>query len=259
MATVASSALGIVPARYASSRFPGKPLATIAGVPMIVRVVEGARRAKHLREVWVATDDDRIAELCTRHDIPVRMTSSGHATGTDRIAEAARELACDVVVNVQGDEPLIEGFVIDAAVAALDETPEASMATVVHPAPPDAARDPHRVKAVLDRRGFALWFSRSGIPATRPGGPEPRLWQHVGLYAYRKPFLETFVSLPPGEAEEVEALEQLRALEHGYRIRAAVVEGWRGVAVDLPEDVARVEAVLGVPPGDGPAPDPESS
>jgi 3-deoxy-manno-octulosonate cytidylyltransferase (CMP-KDO synthetase) len=238
------SAVGIVPARFASSRFPGKPLAPIAGRPMIVRVVEGARGAKRLDEVLVATDDPRIAEVCAEHGIPVRMTSPAHPTGTDRLAEAARELACDVVVNVQGDEPLIEGFVIDAAVAALDDAAEADMATVVHEAAPEDADDPHRVKAVLDRRGFALWFSRRAIPARRPGGPAPRLWQHVGLYAYRRSFLQTFVGLAPGEAERVEALEQLRALEHGYRIRAAVIEGWRSIAVDVPADVARVEAAL---------------
>jgi 3-deoxy-manno-octulosonate cytidylyltransferase (CMP-KDO synthetase) len=211
---------------------------------MIVHVVEGARGARRLDEVLVATDDARIAEACEAHGIPVRMTSPEHSTGTDRLAEVARELACDVVVNVQGDEPLIEGFVIDAAVAALEEAPEADMATVVHAAPPEAEDDPNRVKAVLDRRGFALWFSRRAIPARRPGGPAPRLWQHVGLYAYRRTFLKTFVELAPGEAELVEALEQLRALEHGHRIRAAVVEGWQGLGVDVPEDVARVEAVL---------------
>ena len=245
MSPVGVHAVGIVPARYASSRVPGKPLAPIAGIPMIVRVVEGARRAKRLDEVLVATDDARIAAVCAEHGIPARMTSPDHPTGTDRLAEVAAGLSCDVVVNVQGDEPLIEGFVIDAAVAALDEAPEAAMATVVHAMAPEDADDPHRVKAVLDRRGFALWFSRRAIPAPRPGGPAPRLWQHVGLYAYRRDFLATFVGLPPGEAEQVEALEQLRALEHGHRIRAAVVEGWRSVAVDVPADVARVEEVLG--------------
>lgn len=239
----APSAVGIVPARYASRRFPGKSLVPIAGVPMVVRVVQGARQAKQLREVLVATDDARIAEVCAAHGVAVRMTSPDHPTGTDRLAEVARGLDCEIVVNVQGDEPLIEGFVIDAAVAALRESPEAAMATVVHAAEPEAADDPHRVKAHLDPQGFALGFSRRPFPAPGPGEPAPRLWQHVGLYAYRKPFLETFVALSPTPGERAEALEQLRALEHGHRIRAAVVEGWRSAAVDVPADVARVEAL----------------
>ncbi len=238
------TAVGIVPARWQSSRFPGKAIAEIAGVPMIQRVVEGARRAKSLRDVIVATDDERVAEVCRRCDAPVVLTAADHPTGTDRLAEAARGLADDVVVNIQGDEPLIEGFVIDAAVAALAEAGEASMATVVHRAGPDALADPNRVKAVLDRQGNALYFSRAPIPARREGTPAPPLWQHVGLYAYRRDFLQRFVELPPSPLEESEALEQLRALEHGHRIRVAIVEGWHSVPVDTPDDVARVEAKL---------------
>lgn len=250
------TAVGVIPARYASSRFPGKALAPIAGRPMIRRVWESARSAKRLREVWVATDDPRIAEACSAFGAPVLMTASEHATGTDRLAEAARRLEDDVVVNVQGDEPLIEGFVIDAAVDALLEAPGADVATLVHAAEPDALDDPHRVKVVLDRRGFALWFSRRAIPAHHDrAAPPPRYWQHVGLYAYRRDFLLRFVDLAPGEAERAEALEQLRALEHGFGIRAAVVEGWRSHPVDTPADVARVEAALAAPgrrrPGSG--------
>jgi 3-deoxy-manno-octulosonate cytidylyltransferase (CMP-KDO synthetase) len=237
------SAVGIVPARFASSRFPGKPLAAIAGLPMLQRVVEGARGAKRLRDVIVATDDARIAEACEKFGTRAVLTSPDHPNGTDRIAEVAAALDDDVVVNVQGDEPLIEGFVIDAAVAALLETPEAPMATVVHRAEPDALADPNRVKVVLDRAGFALYFSRSPIPHRRDGqGAE--LWQHVGLYAYRREFLAHYVALAPTPLERAEQLEQLRALEHGHRIRAAVVEGWRSVPVDVPADVARVEAIL---------------
>jgi 3-deoxy-manno-octulosonate cytidylyltransferase (CMP-KDO synthetase) len=237
------SAVAIVPARWASTRFPGKPLAEIAGVPMLRRVVEGARQAKRVREVIVATDDARIAEACRGFGAPVLMTSADHPTGTDRLAEASRGLSDEIVVNVQGDEPLIEGFVVDAAVAALEESPEAPMATVVHRAEPDALDDPNRVKVVLDRRGFALYFSRAPVPHRRDGGDAP-LWQHVGLYAYRREFLQRFVALGPTPLERAEALEQLRALEHGYRIRVAVVEGWRSVPVDVPGDVARVEAIL---------------
>jgi 3-deoxy-manno-octulosonate cytidylyltransferase (CMP-KDO synthetase) len=237
------SAVGIVPARFASSRFPGKPLATIAGLPMLQRVVEGARRAKRLRDVIVATDDARIAEACAKFGARAVLTRADHPTGTDRIAEAAAGLADDVVVNVQGDEPLIEGFVIDAAVTALEDSPEAPMATVVHRAEPADLGDPNRVKVVLDRQGFALYFSRAAIPHARDGAESP-IFQHVGLYAYRRAFLATYVALPPTPLEQAEALEQLRALEHGYRIRAAIVEGWRSVPVDVPADVARVEAIL---------------
>jgi 3-deoxy-manno-octulosonate cytidylyltransferase (CMP-KDO synthetase) len=238
------SAVAIVPARFASTRFPGKALVEIAGVSMLRRVVEGAREAKRVRDVIVATDDERIAEACRGFGAAVAMTSPEHPTGTDRLAEASRDLADAIVVNVQGDEPLIEGFVVDAAVAALEESPDAPMATVVHRAEPDALGDPNRVKVVLDRRGFALYFSRAPIPHRRDAGVDAPLWQHVGLYAYRREFLQRFVALDPTPLERCEALEQLRALEHGHKIRAAVVEGWRSVPVDVPEDVVRVEAIL---------------
>jgi 3-deoxy-manno-octulosonate cytidylyltransferase (CMP-KDO synthetase) len=237
-------AVGVIPARFGSTRFPGKVLAEIGGVPMIRRVFEGASRAKRLRQVLVATDDPRVAEVCASFGAEALLTSRDHATGTDRIAEVALRLDDDVVVNVQGDEPLIEGFVIDAAVAALLEAPEVPMATVVHAAEPGAAADPNRVKVVLDRAGRALYFSRSPIPFVRPGTPPLQLWQHVGLYAYRRDFLLRFVTLAAGPAERAEGLEQLRALEHGHPIRAAVVDGWRSQPVDVPEDVPRVEAAL---------------
>jgi 3-deoxy-manno-octulosonate cytidylyltransferase (CMP-KDO synthetase) len=238
------SAVGIIPARFRASRFPGKPLATIAGRPMLAHVIEGARRAKKLREVIVATDDERIAAAAAALGAPVAMTSPDHPTGTDRLAEAAAGLSDAIVVNVQGDEPLIEGFVIDAAVEALEADAEAPMATVVHPLEADALADPNRVKVVLDLRSRALYFSRSPIPYRRADGPAPRWLQHVGLYAYRRPFLERFPGLAPGEAERAEGLEQLRALEHGFAIRCAVIEGWRSVPVDVPADVAKVEALL---------------
>jgi 3-deoxy-manno-octulosonate cytidylyltransferase (CMP-KDO synthetase) len=238
------SAVGIIPARFRASRFPGKPLATIAGRPMLAYVIEGARRAKKLREVIVATDDERIAAAAAALGAPVAMTSPDHPTGTDRLAEAAAGLSDAIVVNVQGDEPLIEGFVIDAAVEALEADAEAPMATVVHPLEADALADPNRVKVVLDLRSRALYFSRSPIPYRRADGPAPRWLQHVGLYAYRRPFLERFPGLAPGEAERAEGLEQLRALEHGFAIRCAVIEGWRSVPVDVPADVAKVEALL---------------
>jgi 3-deoxy-manno-octulosonate cytidylyltransferase (CMP-KDO synthetase) len=222
----AMTAVGIIPARWRASRFPGKPLAKIAGA------------------VYVATDDQRIADACAEFGAAAVMTSADHPTGTDRLAEVARELSDDIIVNVQGDEPLIEGFVIDAAVAALEEDPEAPMSTVVHAAEPGCLDDPNRVKVVFDREGYALYFSRSCIPALRDRDFPPHYWQHVGLYAYRREFLMDYVDLTPTEAERAEALEQLRALEHGHRIRVAVIDGWRSTPVDTPEDVERVEAQL---------------
>ena len=237
-------AIGIIPARFSASRFPGKPLVRIAGKPMLEWVVAGARTAKRLAEVVVATDDARIADACAAFGARTLMTSSAHPTGTDRIAEAAAQLDADLVVNVQGDEPLIAGFVIDAVVDALSAAPECAMATAVHRAEPEAARDPNRVKVVLDRACNALYFSRAAIPASQDAASAPPLWQHVGLYAYRREFLLKYVTLLQTPAERAEKLEQLRALEHGYAIRCAVIEGWRSVPVDVPEDVARVEAAL---------------
>jgi 3-deoxy-manno-octulosonate cytidylyltransferase (CMP-KDO synthetase) len=235
-------AVGIIPARFASTRFPGKPLAKVAGVPMVQRVFEQTRRARRLAAVYVATDDNEIAAACDSFGAPVLMTRPDHPTGTDRLAEAAARLDYEVVVNVQGDEPLIQGYVIDAAVDALLEDDETPMSTVVHALEGNSRDDPNRVKVVLDRAGFALYFSRSPIPYRR--GRLGVTWQHVGLYAYRRDFLLEFVNLPRTPAERAEELEQLRALEHGYRIRVAVVEGWRSVPVDVPEDIAIVEALL---------------
>jgi 3-deoxy-manno-octulosonate cytidylyltransferase (CMP-KDO synthetase) len=236
-------AVAVIPARYAASRFPGKPLARVAGVALVQRVWEGARSAKSVERVVVATDDERIAAACRAFGADVAMTRADHPTGTDRIAEVAAGLDADVVVNVQGDEPLIEGFVIDAAVELLAGDPSLPMATVVHPAEPGAQGDPNRVKVVLDRRGRALYFSRSPLPYVRDVAP-PQIWQHVGLYAYRRSFLLELVRMAPTALERAESLEQLRALENGHPVGVAIVEGWRSVPVDVPEDVARVEAVL---------------
>ncbi len=237
-------AVGVVPARWASSRFPGKPLAEIAGRPMIQHVVEGARQAKRLSRVLVATDDERIAGACQAFGAEAVMTAADHPTGSDRLAEVAAGLDAEVVVNIQGDEPLIEGFVVDAVVEALLEDPDVPMATLVHAAPPAALADPNRVKVVRSRHGDALYFSRSPIPHQRKGEAAAPIWQHVGLYAYRRPFLLEYVGLAPTPLERSEALEQLRALEHGHRIRCAVIEGWESVPVDTPEDLERVERAL---------------
>jgi 3-deoxy-manno-octulosonate cytidylyltransferase (CMP-KDO synthetase) len=238
------TAVGIIPARMGASRFPGKPLARIAGKPMLQHVVEGARSAKRLREVIVATDDARIAAACANFGARAVMTSAAHATGTDRIAEVAAGLSDEIVVNVQGDEPLIVGFAIDAVVDSLAAAAECAMATAVHRAEPGAASDPNRVKVVLDRAGNALYFSRAAIPFARDPAASPALWQHVGLYAYRRRFLLELVRLPQTPLERAEQLEQLRALEHGHRIRCAVLEDFRSVPVDVPDDVARAETAL---------------
>ena len=237
-------AVGLIPARFAASRFPGKPLAEIAGVPLVQRVWEGARSARRLSRVIVATEDERIAVACRGFGAEVALTSPDHMTGTDRIAEVAASLDEAIIVNIQGDEPLIEGAVIDAAVDALAADPSVSMSTVVHPADPDALDDPNRVKVVMDRNGRALYFSRSRIPYVRDGATM-RMWQHVGLYAYRREFLLAFVKLAPTALERAESLEQLRALENGYAIKVATIEGaWRSVPVDVPGDIDLVEAVL---------------
>lgn len=211
---------------------------------MIEWVWEGACKAKSLRKVIVATDDERIVEACRSFGAEAVLTSPDHPTGTDRIAEVAKSLPDEIIVNIQGDEPLIQGFVIDALVAAIEADPETPMATVVHPADADALKDPNRVKVVLDQRGYAMYFSRSTIPYPRIEDPAPHVLQHVGLYAYRRNFLLDFVKLARTPAEQTEGLEQLRALEHGYRIRVAKVEGWESAAVDVPEDIAIVEYKL---------------
>jgi 3-deoxy-manno-octulosonate cytidylyltransferase (CMP-KDO synthetase) len=239
--------LAILPARYGSTRFPGKPLTPIAGKPMIQHVWERTRMAKSIDSVVVATDDDRIRAACEEFGAIVEMTATDHPTGTDRLAEVARRNEHDVLINVQGDEPLIEGFVIDATVEALLRDERAAMSTVVHRAEAAAANDPNRVKVVVDRFGFALYFSRSPIPFHRAKpGEDPHLapLQHVGLYGYRRNFLLDFVELPRSPLEVTEELEQLRALENGYRIRVAEIEGWTSVPVDVPEDVAIVEAAM---------------
>jgi 3-deoxy-manno-octulosonate cytidylyltransferase (CMP-KDO synthetase) len=238
------TAVGLIPARFAASRFPGKPLAPIAGRSMIQRVFEGAREAKSLRAVIVATDDERIADACRAFGAEVAMTRSDHQSGSDRIGEVAAKLDDEIVVNIQGDEPLMRGFVVDAAVEALREDPEVPIGTVVHPLDPADRDDPNRVKVVLDQRGRAIYFSRSAIPYPRDASVRGPLWQHVGLYAYRRDFLLRFIRMAPTPAERSECLEQLRALEHGHEIRCAVVEGWKSVAVDVPGDVALVEAAL---------------
>jgi 3-deoxy-manno-octulosonate cytidylyltransferase (CMP-KDO synthetase) len=235
----------VIPARYASSRFPGKPLAPIAGKPMIQRVYEQARRASSVNEVLVATDHPGIQQTVLGFGGRVALTSPDHASGTDRIAEAIAGTDAELVINVQGDEPLMPPVVIDRLVQAMRQT-QAEMGTVAVPLCLTAREftDPNVVKVVIDAHGYALYFSRAPIPFRRAdASPVSALW-HWGLYAYRRSFLDTFVHWPRGRLESCESLEQLRALENGARIFVLVQEGLQSAGVDVPADVARVEAIL---------------
>ena len=231
----------IIPARYASTRFPGKPLADLGGKPMVVRVCERAR-ASGADPVCVATDDARIADAVRKHGFEARMTRAEHASGTERIAEAAAQLGLAdeaIVVNVQGDEPLIAPQLIARVAAALEANPQASVATACHPIH-DAAEfaNPNVVKAVLNAKGEALYFSRAAIPHPRSGAPQAL--RHIGIYAYRAAFLERYASLAPSPLEVAEQLEQLRVLWHGYRIATVIEEGAVPPGVDTPADLQAV-------------------
>jgi 3-deoxy-manno-octulosonate cytidylyltransferase (CMP-KDO synthetase) len=232
----------VIPARYASTRFPGKPLADIAGKPMVVRVCERAAQSG-AAAVHVATDDDRISDAVKKHGFPVVATRTDHPSGTDRIAEAAQrlKLADDaLVVNVQGDEPLVEPRLIAEVAARLQERAAASMASACHAIADEAEMgNPNVVKVVLDREGYALYFSRSRIPFPRDQGETSRTptYRHVGLYAYRMRFLREYAELAPSPLERAEALEQLRALWHGHRIAMVASEAAVPPGVDTREDL----------------------
>lgn len=243
----------LIPARLASTRLPDKPLADIAGQPMVVRVAQRARRSGASRVV-VAADSARIVHACEAHGVEALLTRDDHPSGSDRLAEACELLGLagrDVVVNVQGDEPLIEPALIDAVAALLEAQPQASMSTAAHPIG-DVAEftNPNVVKTVLDAQGFALYFSRAPIPwwrdgfaAGAPALPEPRPLRHVGIYGYRAEFLREFPRLDASRIEQIEALEQLRALWHGHRIAVHVTAVAPGIGVDTPEDLERVRAL----------------
>ncbi len=233
--------IAVIPARFASSRFPGKPLALIGGHPMVEHVWRRCQESGAFSEVLVATDDTRIARAVEDFGGTVVLTSPDCASGTDRVAEVARARPdCGVWVNVQGDEPLVAPEAL-ATLAGLFAEPTVQMATRVRPLSEEERASPQVVKAVLARSGDALYFSRADLPYVREGGvPLPR-WAHLGLYGYRRDVLLTLAGLPPSPLERAECLEQLRALEAGIRIRCARVE-WRSVAVDTPEDLARAEA-----------------
>lgn len=250
----------VIPARYASSRLPGKPLADIAGKPMVVRVAERAAQSG-AEEIIVATDDARVRDAVENAGYRAVMTSSEHASGTDRIAEVAGIIGCaedDILVNVQGDEPLIPPALIRDCALALTMREAAAIATLAHPLHDEAEfRNPNVVKVVTDEQGYALYFSRAPIPWPRDAfanasrlAPHPSLpeglpvLRHIGLYAYRASFLAAFGGLAPAPPERLEMLEQLRALWHGYRIAVAVTSEAPGLGVDTPEDLARVRSLF---------------
>jgi 3-deoxy-manno-octulosonate cytidylyltransferase (CMP-KDO synthetase) len=236
----------VIPARYGSTRLPGKPLVSLNGQPMIQRVYERAKSARRVHRVIVATDDDRIVKAVTSFGGEARMTRPDHRTGTERVAEVAAHVEGDVFVNVQGDEPLLDPAAVDTAVAALLEEPQAAVATVATPIKvPGDIMDPNVVKVVLDFDDNALYFSRAPIPWVRDTGStiQVRHLKHLGLYVFQREALLEYPTLPQGELERIEQLEQLRWLENGSKIRVAEVEH-DAISVDVPEDVARVEKLL---------------
>jgi 3-deoxy-manno-octulosonate cytidylyltransferase (CMP-KDO synthetase) len=238
--------LAVIPARYASVRFPGKPLASIAGRPMIQFVVEGVRRARGVSRVVVATEDERIKTAVEAFGGEAIITRRDHRTGTDRVAEVATHLTADIYVNVQGDEPLIDPRTVDAVVAEMAEDDSIQVGTPCTAIlDPKDIMDPNIVKVARDFEGNGLYFSRAPIPWVRDSAATRavRHWKHIGLYAFRREALLEFPTLPPGELEGIEQLEQLRWLENGFRIRVVETD-YDAVSVDVPADVERVEKLL---------------
>jgi 3-deoxy-manno-octulosonate cytidylyltransferase (CMP-KDO synthetase) len=236
----------VIPSRYASTRLPGKPLVPLAGKPMVQHVYERAKQAQTVHRVIVATDDERIMEAVKAFGGEARMTRADHRTGTERIAEVAVHEPGDVFVNVQGDEPLIAPAAIDTAVGALLGEPQAQIATVATPIRHAGdIMDPNVVKTVLDFDGNALYYSRAPIPWIRDTQQKlhVKYWKHLGLYVFQREALLEYSTLPQGELEKIEQLEQLRWLENGWKIRVAEVVH-DAVSVDIPEDVARVERLM---------------
>lgn len=237
-----SRAVAIIPARYASTRFPGKVLAEVAGKPLLQHVWERARMLRTAEAVLIATDDERIARAARGFGAEAVLTRDDHPSGTDRVAEVARSLAAELVVNLQGDEPGFDGKAVDELVDLLAASPEVPMGTLAHPiGEPAELADPNAVKVVVDLDGRALYFSRAPIPARRQGaGPALR---HIGIYVFRRAFLLEFAAWPPTPLEQAEGLEQLRALEHGRPIRVLVTPH-PSVGVDTPADLERLRRLL---------------
>ena len=240
--------LVIIPARYASTRLPGKPIRpeikTATGKFLIEHVYDRARRARNIDDVIVATDSPQVFDAVRSFGGKVEITSQTHQSGTDRIAEVAARIPCDAVVNVQGDEPDLHPEVIEQTVALLAADPQASMSTMANPIEDEAElASPNAVKVVVDRLGYALYFSRYTIPYVHDKAGQPslgdfRFLKHLGIYAYRRDFLLKYAKLPPSPLEKAERLEQLRALENGYRIKVGITPH-RSIGIDTPEDMER--------------------
>lgn len=240
----------VIPARYGSTRLPGKPLVPLAGQTMIQRVYGRAKLARKANRVIVATDDERIVKAVEAFGGEARMTRAEHRTGTERVAEVAAHVEGDIFVNVQGDEPLLDPAAVDTAIGALLEEPKATVSTVATPIKiPADIMDPNICKVVLDFDENALYFSRAPVPWVRDTGAkiQVRHLKHLGLYVFQRAALLEYPTLPQGELERIEQLEQLRWLENGWKIRVAEVEH-DAVSVDVPEDVARVEKLLAAAP-----------
>ena len=237
--------VGVIPARYGSSRFEGKVLADIAGKPMIQHVYERARQSKTLDELLVAVDDPRVQSRVEAFGGKAILTGSHHESGTDRIAEVVETMPVDIVVNIQGDQPLLDPDMIDEAVRPMIDNPEIQMSTLKREIDKDEFDDPGVVKVVVDDQGFALYFSRSLIPYPRYD-ENLHVYEHVGLYVYRKDFLLKISKIPQGYLEKIESLEQLRVMERGYKILVVETKTARtaGISVDTPEDLKKVERVL---------------
>jgi 3-deoxy-manno-octulosonate cytidylyltransferase (CMP-KDO synthetase) len=235
--------VGFIPARAESTRFQGKPLADILGKPMIVRVMERALKSRVLEDVFVATDSDQIMLAVQRHEGKALLTSKDHRSGTDRASEAARKIGLapsDIVVNVQGDQPLFDPVMVDEVVQPLLDDDAVPMSTLIYRIiREEEITHPNAVKTVMDREGFALYFSRATIPFFRDDKTSPIYFKHHGIYAYRNDFLQTFSRLPQGPLERAEGLEQLRALENGFRVKVVLTDK-DSIEVDTPEDLQRV-------------------
>ena len=238
--------VGVIPSRYDSTRLPGKPLADICGKPMIQYVYERATGSKLLGNVIVATDDERIVEAVQGFGGEVALTSPDHPNGTSRVAEVARNMDTDIVINIQGDEPLIDSRMIDEVVQLLLSDPDVVTATLCSPLDdPAMINDPNVVKVVLDRHGDALYFSRSPIPYRRNETEDCAYYEHIGIYGFRKEFLLRYVELPETPLSRLESLEQLRILESGYPIRVGVTKyPHGGPNVNTPEDLEKVREMV---------------
>lgn len=236
--------LCVIPARYSSTRLPGKPLADIGGKPMIQHVFERAKQAKRPAAVIVATDHQLVYDAVQAFGGQAMLTSPEHPTGTDRLAEVAQSFAdVDIVINVQGDEPLIAPEVIDLLAGAFDHNPQLNMATLMTEMEENEYPIPNAVKVVTDLQGYALYFSRSLIPFPRVRHQDLKVYKHIGIYAYRRDFLLKYAKLKPTPLERAESLEQLRALEYGYRIKV-LETNFKSVGVDTMEDLERVNQIL---------------